>query len=289
MKKTSVLVLGLLTLLFSLGSHAQTLPREEAVPGGVALVDLGPEQGSSPRAYHKGKQVMVTASQGRWVAVVGLGLNTAVGRHTLRVHNSQGGNQTRAFTVTAKRYEEQHITLKNKRMVNPYAKDLPRIRKDQARSRKAFASWREVAPPTLSLRLPVEGRLSGRFGKRRFFNKQPRRPHSGVDIAAPTGTPVLAPLPGEVIETGDYFFNGNTVFVDHGQGLISMFCHLDSIAVKVGDTVNTGELVARVGMTGRVTGPHLHWSLSLNNARVNPLLFIAPETVAALERLTTPN
>ncbi|MCW8972726.1 MAG: M23 family metallopeptidase, partial [Gammaproteobacteria bacterium] len=173
--------------------------------------------------------------------------------------------------------------LKNKRQVDPYADDLKRIRREQARSRKAFASWDAARTAELDFLLPVSGRLSGTFGKKRFFNGQPRRPHSGLDIAAPTGTPVKAPTAGKVIETGNYFFNGNTVFIDHGEGLVTMFCHLDSIDVKVGQAVNRGDVVARVGATGRVTGPHLHWTVSMNNTRVDPGLFLSLETIAMLD------
>jgi murein DD-endopeptidase MepM/ murein hydrolase activator NlpD len=128
-----------------------------------------------------------------------------------------------------------------------------------------------ITPSTAGIR-------SSSFGLRRFFNGQPRRPHSGMDIAAPKGQEVVAPADGKVIAIGSYFFNGNTVFLDHGQGLISMFCHLSAIDVKPGDTLKRGEHVGKVGMTGRVTGPHLHWSLSLNNTRVDPALFLEPKS-----------
>jgi murein DD-endopeptidase MepM/ murein hydrolase activator NlpD len=110
---------------------------------------------------------------------------------------------------------------------------------------------------------------------RRIFNGESRNPHSGMDIAAPVGTPVRAPLAGTVIDTGDYFFNGNTVFVDHGRGVISMYCHLSAIDVIPGQHVAAGTTLGKVGMTGRVTGPHLHWALSLNRAWVDPELFVA--------------
>jgi murein DD-endopeptidase MepM/ murein hydrolase activator NlpD len=130
-------------------------------------------------------------------------------------------------------------------------------------------------PAALRFQAPVDGRRSGSFGLRRVFNGQARNPHSGMDIAAPTGTPVRAPAAGTVIDCGDYFFNGNTIWLDHGGGLLTMMCHLQTIEVAEGDGVEVGQRIASVGATGRATGPHLHWSVSLNRAMVDPALFIA--------------
>jgi murein DD-endopeptidase MepM/ murein hydrolase activator NlpD len=273
-----------LCALFTLPALADSgaLPRASAVPGGIAIVELGPSEGK-PSAFFLDGQVMVKSTDSGWVALVGLPLTTRPGTQALRVDSGEGKSATLHFKVVDKQYEEQHITLENKRMVNPYAKDLERIREEQARSRKAFASWDGQRSAQLDFRLPVKGRLSGSFGKRRFFNEQPRAPHSGLDIAAATGTEVVAPTAGRVIETGNYFFNGNTVFIDHGEGLVTMYCHLDTIAVEKGQEVRQGEIIARVGMTGRVTGPHLHWSVSLNNTRIDPALFLSHETFAALD------
>lgn len=268
----------LLLLTLCTAAAAQELPRTLPVPGGIAVIDLG-ESPTKPAASYGSKKVMVKKKGNSWVALVGLPLSAKPGMHTLSLEE----NAKLSFEVRDKQYEEQHITIKNKRKVNPYAKDLKRIRKEQARSRKAFASWDADRPAQLNFLLPVSGRLSGTFGKKRFFNGQPRRPHSGLDIAAPTGTPVKAPAAGRIIETGNYFFNGNTVFIDHGEGLITMFCHLDSIDVKIGQEVQRGDVVAKVGATGRVTGPHLHWTMSLNNTRIDPGLFLSQETIAMLD------
>lgn len=279
--RNKLLALCLLLTLPAVAA-AEAMPRASAVPGGIAIVELGDYE-DRPEAFYGKRQVMVKRLNGKWTALVGLPLSAKPGTHTLRLFPGKGEAERLTFAVSDKQYEEQHITLKNKRQVNPYANDLKRIRKEQARSREAFASWDAKRPAELDFLLPVSGRLSGTFGRKRFFNGQPRRPHSGMDIAAPTGTPVKAPAAGRIIETGNYFFNGNTVFIDHGEGLITMICHLNEIDVEVGQEVKRGDVVAKVGMTGRVTGPHLHWTVSMNNTRIDPALFLSRETIAMLD------
>ena len=135
--------------------------------------------------------------------------------------------------------------------------------------------WRAAQDTDLAFILPVEGELGSRFGVRRFFNEEPRSPHVGLDVAVDRGTPVKASALGQVLAVDDYFFNGKTIFVDHGNGLITMYCHLDRIDVKAGDTVSKGQLIGLSGKTERATGPHLHWSVVLNGAMVDPELFVA--------------
>jgi murein DD-endopeptidase MepM/ murein hydrolase activator NlpD len=159
-------------------------------------------------------------------------------------------------------------------MVEPEKRDLERITREQRRIGAALGKWTDTTPATLRFMLPVEGPMSSPFGLRRFFNEKPRKPHSGLDLAAPEGVPVRAPAAGVISDTGDFFFNGNTVFIDHGQGLVTLYCHLSRIDVKAGQTVAAGETIGAVGKTGRVTGAHLHWSVSLNDARVDPMLFL---------------
>jgi murein DD-endopeptidase MepM/ murein hydrolase activator NlpD len=263
------------------------LPTALPVPGGVALITLGPADTPAPRVMFRETPVLVTRHREEWVAVVGIGLDVAPGNQTIRT-TVDGVARDISFQVKPKEYESQHLTITNKRQVDPNADDLKRIYAEQERIQKALARWDETIQPSLILDPPATGRLSSRFGLRRFFNGQARASHTGLDIAAPEGAPIRAPADGLVIDTGDYFFNGNTVFLDHGHGLITMYNHLSRIDVTVGKRVARGETIGAVGMTGRVTGPHLHWAVSLNNQRVDPMLFFSRETVRALTAVTKP-
>ena len=243
---------------------------DKPVPGGVAVVPLG-DGPSVPQATYLGRPVMVLRDgDARWIAVVGIPLDTRPGRQIVHVD----GGRPVGFDVGDKTYVAQHITLKNKRQVNPEPRDLRRIERELAEQTAAYRAFRPGVPSNVMLDRPVDGRLSSPFGLRRFFNGEPRNPHSGLDFAVPAGTPVKAPAAGKVVLLGDYFFNGRTVFIDHGQGFISMCCHLSAIDVQAGQDVARGAVVGKVGSTGRATGPHLHWNVSLNDARVDPAIFI---------------
>jgi murein DD-endopeptidase MepM/ murein hydrolase activator NlpD len=263
-----------LVLLGPAIAGATGAPRAEPVPGGIALVPLAPLSRPAPTAKIAGTPAMVVAREGFWTAVVGIDLEAQPGEHVLEIVHGEGPLAVHRIPVRAKEYASQHITLKDRRMVEPPAADLERIARERREIERAFRSFRPAAAVEPVLDMPVSGRLSSPFGLRRFFNGAPRRPHSGIDIAAPAGTPVRAPAPGIVHTVGEYFFNGRTVFIDHGQGLVSMMCHLQAVTVHPGQAVERGAMVGRVGSTGRATGPHLHWSVSLNDARVNPGLLL---------------
>lgn len=240
------------------------------VPGGVAVIDLGTGT-TAPSVRYQNKPVLVIKEdQQRWIAIVGVPLSVKPGSQQIRVNGGQPLN----FQVGSKHYVEQRITLKNQQQVNPNAKNLARIERELAEQTRAYQQFSDRQPSNLLFDRPVAGPLSSPFGLRRFFNGEERNPHSGLDFAASRGTPIKAPAAGKVILIGDYFFNGKTVFVDHGQGLISMFCHLSEIGVKLGDELPRGGVLGKVGATGRATGPHLHWNVSLNDARVDPAIFI---------------
>lgn len=253
---------------------AQGLPRESPVPGGIAIIPLFPDSEPAPEVRYENNRVMVLPHDGKWRAVVGLPLTVSPGPQVITTRNNQGLTEKYTFLVHPKEYAEQRLKLKDRRMVDPTKADLIRIEREQKLMQSLFLSWTNESIASLQFQLPVHGRVSSIFGLRRYFNDQPRLPHSGIDIAAPIGTPVVAPLDGTVMETGNYFFNGKTVFINHGQGLISMFNHLNRVTVKSGVFVKQGQKLGEVGMSGRATGPHLHWTISLNNSRIDPALFI---------------
>jgi murein DD-endopeptidase MepM/ murein hydrolase activator NlpD len=255
-------------------SAAQQLPRHESVPGGIALVSL--DNIGRPKVYYGKCPVMVIGENKNWLAIVGIPLSAKPGGHELIVNPDSEGSIYN-FEVKNKQYEKQYLKIKNKRQVNPDADDMQRINKEKELIAKAKTTWRDNEFISLNLSKPVEGSYSSPFGLRRFFNNQPRKPHSGLDIVAPEGTPVKAAADGIINNIGDYFFNGKTVFIDHGLGMITMYCHLSNIAVKLNDYIKQGDIIGTVGQTGRVTGAHLHWSITLNNTSINPLLFLSDD------------
>ena len=264
----------LLMLLGSPALHAESsfISRllNHPVPGGVAVVQLG-DGAKAPAVRYQDKPVLVVQEEGkRWIAIVGIPLKSQPGPHQVTTNDGR----TLSFAVGNKHYREQHIKLKNTRQVNPLAEDMARINRELAEQTLAYQTFSPTQPSNLLFDKPVQGPLSSPFGLRRFFNGEERNPHSGLYFAVGAGTPIKAPAAGKVILIGNYFFNGNTVFVDHGQGLISMFCHMSKVDVKLGQSLPRGGIVGRVGATGRATGPHMHWNVSLNDARVDPAIFI---------------
>ena len=259
------ILIPILVLMLVLPSAASALP--VSYPGGVLAVRVQP--GST--ASFNGIAVLVSQD----LALLGLGLKTKPGDYELKITSPAGHSYEIEFRVEPKAYPEQHLTIKNDRKVNPYAEDRARINAEAKAQREQYALRTPARDDLVPFIQPTEGIISSPFGRRRVLNGQPRNPHSGLDVAAPTGTAIVSPAPGTVTLTGDLFFNGNTVFVDHGGGLITMACHMSEILVEEGQTVSRGELLGKVGATGRVTGPHLHWNVSLNGVRVDPVTAMA--------------
>lgn len=273
LRVVSALLVGSMALQIHAAASGLKLPRESRVPGGIAYVDL-PATSKAPSVKFEGRQCAVIKRGDRWTAVVGIPLATTPGTQKINVQSSKGSSEI-PFQVKGKKYRTQYLTIQDQRKVEPNPEDLKRIEAETARSDAALSRFTVTDSPQFELLAPIEGVRSDSFGSRRVFNGQPRNPHTGMDIAAPRGTPIRAPAAGKVVEAGEFFFNGNTLYIDHGNGLVTMYCHLDTVAVKAGDVVKAGDLLGTVGSTGRVTGPHLHWGIALNRAMVDPALFLA--------------
>ena len=244
--------------------------KSTVVPGGIYR--WTPPAGATDIRFNN-RPVMRLRDQ----VLVGIPLNHPLGAANLDYVLS-GQNASHSFIVVDKAYTEQHITLQNREMVNPNPEQLVRIRGESQRQRAQYMQYSDAPPPSAGFIQPLQGRISSLFGHRRFFNGQARNPHSGLDIAAPTGSKISAPADAEVTLVDDLYYNGKTIFLDHGQGLITMYCHLSESLVTEGERVEQGEVIGLVGATGRVTGPHLHWSVSLNGYRVDPQSMMAELT-----------
>ena len=254
-------------------ARALDLPDQRLAPGGVAHIALG-ASAERPVVEYEGAPVLVVGDASRWTALVGIALAARPGHAAVTLRRDGAAAVSMPFEIRAHRYAEQRLTVVPGQ-VDLSKEDLARYEREHAHLEQVIATYSDASPTSLRLRQPTPGPRSSSFGLRRVFNGQARNPHSGMDIAAPTGTPVQAAAAGRVIDTGAYFFNGNTVWLDHGGGLLTMYCHLSAIDVQVGDEVAAGATIGAVGATGRATGAHLHWSVSLNRAMVDPALFLA--------------
>jgi murein DD-endopeptidase MepM/ murein hydrolase activator NlpD len=259
-------------VLFLYGSYTHALPEQALVPGGIALLEL-PDYKQGTKVYFDNKRIAVFPYKESWVAMAGIGLSNKPGDYEFSIRRADGLSLNTRVTVEYKKYDEQHLTIKNKRKVNPNKQDSERIAAESQRKKKARKQYSETEPK-VDFIWPVTGRISSIFGLRRFFNEQERRPHSGLDIAADEGTPVMAVADGTVVDTGDFFFSGNMIYLDHGQGIISLYAHLSKISVKPGDTVKQGDIIGNVGQTGRVTGPHLHFAVYANQTLIDPMFML---------------
>jgi murein DD-endopeptidase MepM/ murein hydrolase activator NlpD len=266
-----------LALLFVIGLVAAplcaaTLPRDARVPGGVAVIPLPDKSEAAPPVFSNGARVWVARTEGNtWNAVVGIPLSAKPGVQKITVN---GREET--FALRDKKYPVQKLTL-NKAMVDPPKEVMARIERESKHLAGVRSAFSERADTNANFLLPALGRLSSRYGVARVLNGQPRSPHAGLDVAIPTGTPITAPADGVVLDADDYYFCGKTLFIDHGNGLITMHCHLSEFIATVGERVKQGQRVALSGATGRATGPHLHWSVYLNGVSVEPELFLKTE------------
>jgi murein DD-endopeptidase MepM/ murein hydrolase activator NlpD len=209
----------------------------------------------------------------RWRVLVGIDLDVAPRAYRVDIVGIGDGSEVTAshrLTVTARPFRTRKLTV-DPAFVNPPPDAVERINREAAELSELWSHSELTRLWSGAFVRPVPDEANSAFGTRSILNGQPRSPHSGADFNSTTGTPIKAPSGGRVVLAGDRYFTGNTVMIDHGLTLFSLFAHLSEIDVKVGDMVAAGDVVGKVGATGRVTGPHLHWSVRLNGARIDPL------------------
>jgi murein DD-endopeptidase MepM/ murein hydrolase activator NlpD len=245
-------------------------------PGELVLLDLKtPEPWTNVRAAAFDRQVAVYAvDAARWRVLVGIDLDVKPGSYTVSIAADGGRSATHTLAVRPRRFPTRQLKV-DEAFVNPPASALERIRRE---SELLAAVWADTSPEHLwrgPFQRPVPHQANSAFGSRSIFNGQARNPHGGADFLSPAGTAVKAPNAGRVVLARDLYYSGRTVIIDHGLGLGSHFGHLSEIAVTEGAAVAAGDILGRVGSTGRVTGPHLHWSVRIGGARVDPLSLLA--------------
>ena len=235
--------------------------------GGMIVMAL--TQGTSVRLNGARLEQVVTKSGAH--TVIGFGRDAPL---TQKLTFTKGQNsETISVKLEKRQYNVQRIDGLPPKMVTPSEEDLPRIIAGGKLKKAARAVRRKSDDFAQDFIWPVSGRISGVYGSQRFYNGEPRRPHYGIDIAAPRGTKVVAPAPGQVtLAEPNMYFEGGLIFIEHGLGVTSAYMHLDTLAVKVGDRVKQGDVIATVGSTGRSTGPHLDWRMFWNKARLDPAL-----------------
>ncbi len=250
-------------------------------PGEVVLISAASDQplkSLEGRIFEKTFHFYPDSNSTLWSGLIGIDLDIPADLYRLNLQGvtltGSRFDQDHDLRVSEKEFPTRHVTVEQK-YVDPPSEELERIRQESRRVKEIFAT---VSPERIwkgPFLLPVPGTTTSGFGRRSIINGRARSPHSGTDFRAEEGTPVKAPNAGRVVLVSNLYFSGNTVIVDHGQGLYSYFAHLSRFATEEGERVVAGKIVGHVGATGRVTGPHLHWTVRLNRSRVDPLSLIA--------------
>lgn len=262
--------------------YALLLTAALAIGQGQALyLDIPDENGLETVSITWNKKTIPLVRRGNgWSTIVGIDLNASAGSHSAEiVRTFTDGRTTRssqAIEVQAREFTTTRLEVAPK-YVELSAENQERTAVERKEINSIYAQIKPEAFWEEPFIVPIPGTTGGRnFGHRRIFNDQPRAPHSGADLTATTGTEILAANRGQVVLAKNLFFSGNAVFVDHGLGIFSVYLHLSEILVEPGDMVDRGQLLGLAGDTGRVTGPHLHWGVRAQGARVDPFSLLEP-------------
>lgn len=263
-------------------THAYSIPENHAVNGGISIIPF--ESVQKPIVFFDNHRIPVVESTkpNQWLLIAGIPLNNTQSIQDLLINKPK--RSVLPIHVSDKYYKTQYLTIEDTRKVDPLPQDHARIAVETKKLATLFSSYTAQNPFVNDFIPPAQGPVSSLFGLNRVFNKEPRPSHTGLDIAAPADANVSAISAGTVVDTGDYFYTGNTVIVDHGMGVFSLYGHLKKIDVTPGEIVKQGTLLGKVGMTGRATGPHLHWSMIVNQTYVDPLLFVPSQYFKALPK-----
>ncbi|MEE9543497.1 MAG: M23 family metallopeptidase, partial [Thermodesulfobacteriota bacterium] len=237
--------------------------------GGVALFSLdgGSKKHELSASFSGGEVFTIKDRTGTW-GLIAADLQTKPGSYQLTFKNDKK-EVLKEMEIVYTDYGSESFNLP-KDMVELSTEDLARVGKETALLRGLWATSNEKPLWEGPFIMPIDGRLSAKFGLRRTMNNIPRSPHSGMDIAAPKGTPVMAANNGKVAFIGNFFFNGKFIVLDHGLGVFTVYAHLDKIMAKSGEIVEKGSTIGEVGSTGRSTGPHLHFGVKVGRMRVSP-------------------
>ncbi len=250
-----------------------TLSSRTIDQGGLEFLSVGLDEGENPEVTWRGKEVRLVFRQEKkkWQGFLGADLRAKPGSYILRVTSMPSGRKRLlALEIVEKDWGVRRLTLP-KKMVDLDKKTLERARRESKVMKKLWQVPTDSPRWHGKFLKPVSGEVVGPFGRRSVINKQPRSPHSGVDLRGKRGTPIKATNHGKVVLVADHFFSGRSVVIDHGGGIQSMYFHLDDITVQKDDMIEKGQVIGHMGSTGRATGPHLHWGIRMNGARVDPI------------------
>ena len=260
---TNIFILQLIQV-----AHAET---DQVIRQGGLYLEEITEKDSQIHIMLDSNRLTTIEFNQKYYLLYGIPYNAKIGAHTVEI---TANNQKRfiRMKLKSKKFDTQYIKISNK-YITPSANTLSRIEKERANISRAKEVWLNSNPDIKFIK-PVDGITTGTYGTKRFYNNEEGNYHNGLDIAAPTGTHILSPSSGKVILTGDYYYNGKFIYLDHGKGLKSIFIHLDKILVETGQIITKGEVIGEVGNSGASAGPHLHWSVMLNKTYIDPEIFL---------------